>query len=220
MRISDGSSDVGSSDLSVNPQWVQRRVQWHRDLHDPSRQPLNTSPWLPQLRRWQSQRLASSFADLLADTRMRPAATFFLTDLYADRDFTRRDQNIAKVVPLMARWLPASLLRALGDAVALGALSHALDLRMVGALSADAPTELDAQRYAAAYRSAGCPRLRRYQIDLIVAVGQTLDRAVHKRGVSGLLHASRLPARFAGVADLQHFLARGFTAFAALRSEK
>src|SRR3546814_8626275 len=71
------------------------------------------------------------------------------------RDFTRRDQNIAKVVPLMARWLPASLLRALGDAVALGALSHALDLRMVGALSADAPTELDAQRYAAAYRSAG-----------------------------------------------------------------
>lgn len=153
---------------------------------------------------------------MLADERMRPAATFFLTDLYADRDFTRRDQNIAKVVPLMARWLPASLLRALGDAVALGALSHALDLRMVRALSATAVCELDAKRYAAAYRSAGCPRLRGYQIDLIVTVGQTLDRAVHKRGVSGLLRASRVPARLAGVADLQQFLERGFSAFAAL----
>ncbi|MDP1697300.1 MAG: hypothetical protein Q8L45_05900 [Xanthomonadaceae bacterium] len=201
---------------SVNAQWVQRRVQWHRDLHDPSLQPFNTSPWLPELRRWQSQRLAASFSDLLADERMRPAATFFLTDLYADRDFTRRDQNIAKVVPLMARMLPASLLRALGDAVALGALSHALDLRMVRALSATAVRELDARRYADAYHRAGCPRLRCYQIDLIVAVGQTLDRAVHKRGVSGLLRASRVPARLAGVGDLQQFLERGFSAFAAL----
>ena len=201
---------------SVSADWVTRRVQWHRDLHDPSRQPLNTSPWLPELRRWQSQRLAASFSDLLADERTRPAATFFLSDLYADRDFTRRDQNIAKVVPLMAHLLPASLLRALGDAVALGALSHALDLRMVRALSADALAELDVPRYASAYRSAGCPRLRRYQIDLIVAVGQTLDRAVHKRGVSGLLRASRVPARLAGVADLQQFLERGFSAFAAL----
>jgi len=201
---------------TVSADWVKRRVQWHRDLHDPVRQPLNTSPWLPLVRRWQSQRLATSFADLLADPRMRPAAMFFLSDLYADRDFTRRDQNIAKVAPLMAHMLPASLLRALGDAVALGALSHGLDLRMVRALSAEAPSELDAKRYAAAYRSAGCPRLRCYQIDLIVAVGQTLDRAVHKRGVSGLLRASRVPARLAGVADLQQFLERGFSAFAAL----
>lgn len=203
-------SDIVSAD------WVQRRVQWHRALHDPLRQPLNTSPWLAEVRRWQAQRLATSFSDLLADQHTRPAATFFLSDLYADRDFTRRDQSIATVVPLMARWLPASLLRALGEAVTLGALSHALDLRVVRALCAQKLSELDPQRYASAYRSAGCPRLRGYQIDLIVAVGQTLDRAVHKRGVSGLLRASRVPARLAGVVPLQQFLERGFSAFAAL----
>jgi len=200
--------------LEVTPEWVQRRVAWQRALHDPARQPLNASPWLPRLRAWQAQRLGASFADLLAVPRSHAAAAFFLSDLYADRDFSGRDAGVTRVVPLMSRLLPNALLRALGEAVELGALSHALDLRMVRVLAREPPAAgIDQTRYAAAYCQAGCPRLRRRQIDLIVAVGQTLDRAVHKHGVGRLLRASRLPARLAGLGDLQAFLERGFAAF-------
>lgn len=198
----------------VTPAWVQRRVVWHSRVHDVAVQPLNASPWLSPLRRWQWQRLGASFADLLAVPRTQAAAAFFLSDLYADRDFSGRDEGVARVVPLMSRLLPNPLLRALGEAVELGALSHALDLRMVRALERNARASvIDQDSYAAAYRAAGCARLRQRQIGLIVAVGQTLDRAVHKRGVDRLLRASRMPARLAGLGDLQAFLERGFAAF-------
>ena len=47
-------------------------------------------------------------------------------------------------------------------------------------------------------------------------VGWTLDAAVRKHGVFKLLRASRLPARAAGLSELQGFLERGFAAFEAL----
>ena len=50
----------------------------------------------------------------------------------------------------------------------------------------------------------------------MIEVGHSLDAAVHKHGVFKLLKASRLPAQVAGLSELQQFLERGFTAFAAL----
>ena len=47
-------------------------------------------------------------------------------------------------------------------------------------------------------------------------MGWTLDAAVKKHGVYKLLKASRMPARLAGLSELQGFLERGFTAFDAL----
>ena len=105
-------------------------------------------------------RLADSFRDFLASPRMRPAAEFFLTDLYGERDFSARDRDVARILPLMARLLPDTLLVAATDAIELAVLSHAFDLRMAGALAArprpGAP--ITVEDYAAAYRAAGCPR--------------------------------------------------------------
>jgi hypothetical protein len=197
---------------------LTQRLAWQQHLNDPMAEPRNRLPILAPLRRWQAARLEESFADLLADPRMRPAAQFFLTDLYGDKDFTGRDRDAARILPLMARVLPESLLQAACDAIELGALSHALDLRMAQALSRrrnpDAPiTQADYQK---AYRSVGLRRLRRHQIDLIAKVGVMLDAGVHKHGVHRLLRASRLPAQLAGLSELQRFLERGFDAFARL----
>jgi hypothetical protein len=49
-----------------------------------------------------------------------------------------------------------------------------------------------------------------------VSVGRSLDAAVQRHGVHRLLRASRLPARAAGLSELQGFLERGFDAFAKL----
>lgn len=194
---------------------IERRLAAHQALHDPVREPRNGLRWLPELRRWQAARLRLSFAHFLADPSRRPAAEFFLDDVYGDRDFTRRDADIARVMPMMQRLLPEKLLATVADAIELGALTQALDLRMAESLQALAPRrrKLDESLYAEAYRDVGLPRLRAHQIDLIRRVGGGFGRALKLPGVAALLAFSRGPARFAGLSELQGFLERGVAAF-------
>jgi hypothetical protein len=199
-------------------QRLARRLAWQRQAHDPVREPRNRLPQLSLLRQWQSRRLAASFTDFLADPRMRPAAEFFLTDLYGDRDFSARDRDAARILPMMARLLPDTLLRAATEAIELAVLSHALDLRVAEQLARrQAPmSPISVAEYSRAYRHGGYRHLRRHQIELVLQVGHALDAAVKKHGVHKLLRASRIPAQLAGLSELQAFLERGFTAFEAL----
>ncbi len=202
--------------LQVRLGWLLRE---HQRLTDPQREPRNDLPWLPELRRWQARRLEASFDRFLRDPKRRPAAQFFLTDVYNERDFSRRDADIARVLPMMQRLLPGSLLETVADAIELGLLTHAFDLRMAQALQhlAGSPgRRLDADLYAQAYRLVGLPRLRAHQIDLIARVGLGLGHALRLPGVATLLRLSRGPARAAGLSELQGFLERGFAAFAQL----
>ncbi len=191
-----------------------RLLAANQRYRDPVREPRNRLPQLAGLQRWQAARLRESFTDFLASPRQRPAAEFFLTDLYGDFDVSARDEDIERVLPLMLKVLPVSLLAAAADAIELSVLSHAFDLRVAQHLPADAILNVDA--YGRAYRAAGLPRLRRHQVGLIVKVGRTLDRTVSKPMIGALLRMSRMPARAAGLADLQSFLERGFDAFRAL----
>jgi len=50
--------------------------------------PGELDPRLALLRTWQSQRLAQTYTVLLADPHSSPALRFFLSDLYAPRDFS------------------------------------------------------------------------------------------------------------------------------------
>ncbi|QDI03327.1 FFLEELY motif protein [Xanthomonas cerealis] len=195
-----------------------RRLAWHQAVHDPAHEPRNALRWLQELRRWQTQRLERSFEHFLEDPQRRPAAMFFLTDVYGDRDFSRRDADIVKVLPMMQRLMPATLLDTVADGIELGALTHALDLRMAEALQALAPRRkrLDDDLYAQAYRHTGLRRLRLHQIDLIASVGLGLATAVHTTGVRMLLRFARGPAKAAGLSELQGFLERGFDAFSKL----
>lgn len=190
----------------------------HQALHDPLRESRNGLRWLPEVRRWQAQRLEASFDRFLSDSRRRPAAQFFLSDVYNDHDFSRRDADIARVLPMMQKLLPGTLLMTLSDAIELGLLTHAFDLRLAHLLEGMAPRRrrLDAALYAQAYRESGLPRLRHHQIELIARVGQGLAHALRMPGVASLLKLSRAPARAAGLAELQGFLERGFGAFAQL----
>ena len=199
-------------------QRLARRLAWQRAAHDPARDPRNLLPQLSLLRQWQARRLAASFTDFLADPRMRPAAEFFLSDLYGDRDFSARDRDAARILPMMARLLPDTLLRAATEAIELAVLSHALDLRVAGQLASrkQPMAPISVSDYVAAYRHRGYRRLRRHQIALVLRVGHALDAAVQKHGVHKLLRASRIPAQLAGLSELQAFLERGFTAFEAL----
>lgn len=197
---------------------LARRLAQHQRVFDPEREPRNRLPWLKPLQAWQAQRLAHSFEVFLRDPARRPAARFFLTDVYGAQDFSRRDADIARVIPMMQRLLPPSLLDTIADGLALAALSHAFDLRMAQALEALAPAgqALDVALYARAYRRVGHPRLRARQIALIGEVGNGLAEALRMPGIGALLRLSRLPARAAGLGALQSFLERGCAAFGEL----
>ena len=197
---------------------LARRLAWHQAAHDAERDPRNRLEWLPVLRRWQSARLEQSFEAFLDDPGRRPAAEFFLSDLYGERDFSRRDADIARVAPKMQRLLPTGLVETLCDAIELATLSHAFDLRMAETLHAMAPRSrtLDLARYGEAYRQVGMPLLRTHQIDLIVKAGLGLGMALKTRGVATLLSVLRGPARAMGLGELQSFLERGFGAYAEL----
>lgn len=190
----------------------------HQALHDPASEPRNALRWLPELRRWQAARLEESFRHFLDDPRRAPAAEFFLGDVYGDRDFTRRNADIARVVPVMRRLLPERLLVTVADAIELGVLTQALDLDMAERLHDLAPRRrrLDLPLYAEAYRAVGRPGQRRRQIALVAQVGRGFGNALHLPGVAALLAFSRGPARLAGLSELQGFLQRGHAAFAAL----
>lgn len=198
---------------------LAQRLAEHQALHDPAREPRNRMPWLPALRRWQAQRLKRSFAPLLADPGTRPAAEFFLSDLYNDHDFSRRDADLARVLPKMQRLLPESLLVTVADAIELGTLTHRLDLAVAEALQRLAPpgATLDVALYAHAYREAGTPALRGRQIDLVVQSGEGLAKAMRLPGLGMLLRVSRTAAYAAGVEALQGFLERGYAAFHRMR---
>lgn len=199
-------------------QRLARRLAWQRRINDLQIEPRNRLLTLPLLRQWQSRRLAEGFQDFLDDPRTCPAAEFFLSDLYSDHDFSARDRDVAKLLPMMARLLPDALLRAATDAIELAVLSHAFDLRLAERLAErrDPNAPITLADYGSAYRSSAHPRLRQHQIDLILRVGRALDSAVKKHGVYRLLKASRWPAQLAGLSELQEFLERGFGAFEAL----
>jgi hypothetical protein len=197
---------------------LARRLACHQALHDPVREPRNRLRWLPELRRWQAQRLERSFDRFLQDPGTRPAAHFFLDDVYGDHDFARRDADIARVLPAMQRLLPPALLATVADGIELGALTQAFDLRMAAVLDriGPSPGPLDAALYMQAYREVGLRRLRGHQIALIGSVGTGLETALRMPRVGTLLKLSRLPAKAAGLGELQRFLERGFEAFAHL----
>ena len=186
---------------------LKRHLQVLKDLRGHGRA---APPRLAELKAWQSERLQATYADVAAQPRYRAATSFFLHDLYGDKDFSGRDQAMMRIVPTMTRILPASALQTASLAIELEALSEELDQRAAAAL---APGPIDAERYGEAYRQGSTRAERERQIELIVAVGERLDALVKKPMVARTLRLMRAPAKAAGLQDLQQFLERGFEAF-------
>jgi len=189
-----------------------RELERARAMHAARAQNPILAGALERLSDWQSRRLAVTYADLARDARYAEAVGFFQSDLYGPQDFSRRDADLARVVPMMARMLPESVIVTVAKAMELSALSHELDMRVNDFLPR-ADAQFSVEDYCRAFRRAGRWQDRRRQIELIGEVGTALDRAVGKPLIRSALALMRAPARAAGLAELQTFLERGFDAF-------
>lgn len=170
------------------------------------------------LKGWQARRLAQTHAALLDEPRYRPAAQFFLSDLYGPRDHRSRDRDVARVLPTLLKLLPAAALDTLAQGLRMDCISELLDAELArcaraqGALRHEA--DLTMAQYVQAYRACGQPALRAEQLALILQIGQSLDGLTRKPMLATTLRLSRRPAELAGLGELHGFLQRGFTAFA------
>lgn len=163
---------------------------------------------------YQHTRFAATYADMLADRRYGPAASFFLEDLYGPHDFTERDGQFARVVPGLVRLFPADIVKTVGELAELHALSEQLDSEMARRLPGPG---LDAFQYGELWRAVGRPVDRERQIQLMLGVGQALDRFTRKPLLRHSLRLMRGPASAAGLGALQRFLENGFDTFREMR---
>lgn len=184
--------------------------------------PSELDPQLAMLREWQSRRLASTYADLLADPHSRPACEFFLSDIYAPRDFSQRDHDLERIHRYLSSVLPASMIQLLTDTVQLNSMTNALDKRLIKVLNDElgATRAITPKLYAEAYRICDNQTERAYQIELthqiLIQVGEGARRTV----VGVAMMMAKIPAQRAGWVDLYDFLERGREAFKQMKDVK
>src|SRR5207248_9290065 len=88
------------------PASLMRELARVARLHEATRADPSLGKALQRLGEWQSRRLRNTYADLAIDPRYMAAIAFFQNDLYGGADFSRRDADLARVVPKMVRMLP------------------------------------------------------------------------------------------------------------------
>jgi hypothetical protein len=193
------SADIGASLRATMAELVSARVA-HPEIAAAKR----------TVRTWQNQRFARTYADLSRNPRYRAAVEFFLTELYGDRDMSGRDADLARVLPMMIKMLPAVALQTVRDALAFEAHSERLDAEVARRLG-HRPLDLDS--YGDAFRACGRRTEREDQVRCVAQIGRALDRTTRWPLIGTTLKLMRAPARAAGMAKLQEFLESGYAAF-------
>lgn len=176
-------------------------------------------PQVALLRRWQSARLARTYADLLAHPRFTKACRFFLDDIYGERDFSQRDYDLTRMYEFAQTFVPDSLIRPLARTVELHFMTQELDARLLDALvnRLGVTDRITVALYAEGYRLCNNYAERVQQIERIVEIGDLLDRLVKVPLIGTAVAVARGPARRAGWVELTDFLERGYEAFRHMR---
>ncbi len=184
--------------------------------------PAGLDPPLALLRGWQAHRLAQTYPDLLADPQFSPACQFFLSDIYAPRDFSQRDHDLERIYKFLARVLPAQTILLLTETVELNSLTNSLDNLLLRVLvdQLGMTDILTPELYAEAYRRCNNYPERAHQIDLICSVLMQVGEGARHVVVGAALKVARVPAQRAGWVDLYDFLERGRQAFKPMKDAK
>jgi hypothetical protein len=180
------------------------------------------------LRHWQAQRFTKTYADVLQEPHMGPAARFFLSELYSAEEFSRRDAQFARIAGTLERLFPQAVVSTATLLAQLHALSETLDACMArawleaepDALQCSPADALDEPRYMSLWQSLmntpGYADARQQQLDATRDLGFQLQRHTQIPGLRLMLKMMRAPASAAGLQDLQRFLEAGFDTFGQL----
>lgn len=186
------------------------------------RQQAQTTPNLGAatlaIKKFQAQRFAATYADLLASQEYAAATRFFLDELYSDKDYSLRDAQFARIAGALERFFPASVIATAVSMAELHALTEEMDFAMALAWLQTSPSthEERLHAYVNAWNAVGRPADRNRQLDVVLHVGGELDRLTRTPGLRMMLRMMRKPANAAGLGSLQRFLEAGFDTFAGM----
>ena len=172
------------------------------------------------IKRFQALRFQATYPDLLQSQRYQTAARFFLAELYSDKDYAERDQQFARIASTIAKLFPQSVVNTAAALAEVHALTERLDDAMARAYldsQLSDRLQIDAASYVACWRQVADPAARHHQLEVVLALGQSLNSLTRKPGLRTLLRMMRGPASAAGLASLQGFLEAGFDAFQTMR---
>lgn len=173
-----------------------------------------------EIKHFQARRFRATYPDLLNSPRYKAAASFFLYELYSDKDYSERDQQFARIAGTIAKLFPQMVVNTAAALADVHALTERLDDLMARrwmASAASNPGLSREARYIECWRSVPDAQARQQQLQVVLALGQSLNDLTRKPGLRTLLKMMRGPASAAGLASLQAFLETGFDAFAAMR---
>ncbi|OGO40532.1 MAG: hypothetical protein A2Z04_05395 [Chloroflexi bacterium RBG_16_57_9] len=180
------------------------------------------TPLLQYLRDWQAARLASTHADLLASPDCGPAAHFFITDLYAAKNFSQRDAEVMDLYDFVRHTVPSQFVQVLAQAIEANELSKSLDNTMVEVMARHLGIEelFTTVQYEEAYRLCDNYADRLRQIDLIIEVAGQVDRLRHLPLIGAAVRLTAGPAKRLGWEELYNFLKRGYEAWKPMKDAR
>lgn len=154
------------------------------------------------------------YDDLLGRPGYSAAVRFVVSDLTGP-GIANRDRDLARVEPIMSRFLPAAALDALALAMQLNSRVLAINLQIADQLEALLKTgdKISERTYCMASRKVSSFRECEELIAMTRRAGEQLDHFAHLPMIRTLLHSMKLPARLGGVGDLHAFLEKGLETF-------
>ena len=159
------------------------------------------------VRQGQREKLQALHASALTHPSTASAAAFFFSDIYPEHTQPWRDALARSALPSLSKLLPLDALMALAAAAALDEATEEADCASAAAW--------DGSSWERAYMAAG-QGARERQIQALLDAGERLGEMSSNRLARPALAAMRLPARLAGLGELQSFLERGLAAFESL----
>ncbi|MGI9219137.1 MAG: FFLEELY motif protein [Hydrogenophaga sp.] len=169
-----------------------------------------------QVKQLQARRFRATYTDFLTDPRHAAATTFFLDELYGEHDFAQRDAQFGRIAGAIERLFPEAVADLAVDLAETHALTESLDHQLAGRwLDQDNDCPYT-ERYVRSWRQTGERAARQRQLAVVLHMGQELQRLTRMKSLLIALKLMRGPAQAAGLASLQQFLERGFSAFATM----
>ncbi len=164
---------------------------------------------------FQARRFSGTYGDLLNSAEYGQAASFFLVELYSEKDYSLRDEQFARIAGALQRLFPHQVVETAVALAELHVLTEQLDHDMAQQwMRLAEPYIQPAKRYLLAWKAVGRESERTHQLTLVLQIGVELDHLTRTRGLRTTLKMMRRPARATGLGALQEFLEAGFDTFA------
>jgi hypothetical protein len=203
-----------------SPASLLKELENNPELRQKPAAPAQLDPKLLMLRAWQANRLSRTYVDLLETGQYGPASRFFLSDIYASKDFSQRDHDIVTIYTFLSHILPPISLQLLRDSIELNQMTDALDKALLAVLvdQLGVTTTITPARYARAYQICDNYAERAAQIRGIAKTVKAVGEGARWPLVSAALKLVHKPAVRAGWVELYEFLDRGYKAFKPMKN--